>query len=243
MALNINNSRAPARLAAAKKQAAEWAARYIADAFHANWRNNRTKSAALFGGPVWCGKATLSYVATESGVLDGLRSVGYSDEFLSYIRHKGYFADSFQDEVYRGQVWQLPARNGEPRYICGYVEENSGTVILSASNGRIDVTSEKYDAASWADSLAEKMAEWNRESDEAEQARYQASEHMSEYRADYAQAAKGYRDQLCLGATSYVINMLESKLEEKRDGFKKSLSELMKAKRRALDVERYYSVK
>ena len=62
----------------------------------------------------------------EPSFLDGLRNCGHVDElFPRAFDHRGYFADSWQERVYRGQVWQLPARDGQCQYVAGYVEPDS----------------------------------------------------------------------------------------------------------------------
>lgn len=96
----------------------------------------------------------------------GLRFVGFADEIVS-LRHNGWYADEFQDEIYRGAVYQLPARRGESVYIYGYDDPNNeGAALLS-----FDWTADKEDAARWADSLAERAAGSDRECREAQHAR------------------------------------------------------------------------
>ena len=235
----INNSRAPARLAAYKKGAAEWEARYPGGP-SSDWRRNRY--GFLGDGRNWTSTGTRAYVAMNLATVEGLRDAGTSEKILG-LRYSGWFADEFQDSIYRGQVWQLPARDGEPRYICGYSEPDSGVVILSASDGRIDITDDKRDAASWADSLAEKMAEWNRESSEAENKKNAAADEIAESRADFKTAAAGLREQLKIGTTSYTCELLRGELAKTRRRFKGALAELLEAKERAENIELYYAVK
>ena len=56
-----------------------------------------------------CGKG---YRHVENCVAAGLRFVGYADKINDRIRHKGWCVDEFGDDVMRGVVYQLPARNG-----------------------------------------------------------------------------------------------------------------------------------
>lgn len=103
----------------------------------------------------------------------GLREVGYADSILS-LRHNGWFADAFQDETYRGEVWQLPARNGRPLFVYGYSDPcNAGAALICFDVERGE-DSEGYDAkreaARFADSMAESFAEAEREYSEAWQA-------------------------------------------------------------------------
>lgn len=99
---------------------------------------------------------------------DVLRFVGYSDQ-LSRINHNGWFADSYQDEIYRGAVWQLPARKGKEIYVFGYMDENNpGSAIID-----FDYTDSENDAAIRADSMAEHDAENAREYEAKDQAEQQ----------------------------------------------------------------------
>lgn len=80
-----------------------------------------------------------------------LRFVGYSDEISTHIRHKGWFADNFQDETYRGAVWRLPAKNGKERFVFGYQDScNEPAALID-----FDWTDDELDAALRADSMAE----------------------------------------------------------------------------------------
>ena len=115
---------------------------------------------------------------------DVLRFVGYSDEIVS-LRNNGWFADSFQDEVYRGAVWQLPARKGKSVYVYGYKDDNNpGSAIID-----FDHTDEKKDAALRADSMAEYDAENSREYEAKDAAEQQISE-LQEEIADNKQEIK-----------------------------------------------------
>ena len=108
----------------------------------------------------------------------GLREVGFADEILS-LRHNGWFADAFQDEIYRGQVWQIPARHGRPQFVYGYADPcNEGAALIC-----FDVEEDKSEAARGADSLAESFAEAEREYSEAWQAARQWEELGDEMKA------------------------------------------------------------
>jgi len=89
----------------------------------------------------------------------GLRFVCYADKELSYLRHEGYFADHYQDQVIRGAVWQLPARDGCETYVYGWKDPNNeGAACID-----FERTDDKTSAAKWADSMAEREAEKQRE--------------------------------------------------------------------------------
>lgn len=109
----------------------------------------------------------------------GLREAGAADEILS-LRHTGWFADAFQDETYRGAVWQLPGRNGRPQFVYGYPDPNNEGAALICFDVETGDDSEGYDAkreaARNADSMAESFAEAEREYSEAWQAARQWQE-------------------------------------------------------------------
>lgn len=90
----------------------------------------------------------------------GLRLVGFADEIDKSIRHTGWYTDEYGDrETVRGVVYRLPARNGVSRYAYGYADPwNSGAAFLS-----FDPCDDEQDAARWADHMAERMAEEERE--------------------------------------------------------------------------------
>jgi hypothetical protein len=124
----------------------------------------------------------------------GLRFVGWQDEQQETRRHthKGWFtrADEY-DEVFRGCVYQLPARDGCARYVPAYREgtdtkkgwqDTCGEVsaaldfsnVIRGARGetgsRYDIADSLRDACRAADSLAENAARRSREYDEAWQA-------------------------------------------------------------------------
>ncbi len=114
-----------------------------------------------------------NYAWIENTESAGLRFVGYADEIISSLCHRGYYIDDdgLSGEVWRGAVWQLPARHGVARYIAGYEDPcNKGAAYVD-----LDIVSEKVDrltptredandeakrqAARNADSIAERNAE------------------------------------------------------------------------------------
>lgn len=103
----------------------------------------------------------------------GLREVGFADDILS-LRHNGWYADAYQDETYRGQVWQLPARNGRPQFVYGYADPCNEGAALICFDVELGDDSEgadaKREAARGADGLAESFAKSEREYSEAWQA-------------------------------------------------------------------------
>jgi len=96
----------------------------------------------------------------------GLRFVGFADE-IAHLNHKGWYSrDEEFDEVYRGVVYQLPARDGEAQFVYGYADPNNDDCALLC----FDVETDKADAARSADRFAEILAEEERAYNRAWQA-------------------------------------------------------------------------
>lgn len=105
-----------------------------------------------------------------------LRRVGYSDECSesrSLRYNRGYYVSEDDcGEVARGVVFQLPGKNGSPRFMYGVADPfNDGPVMLSH-----DITECKANAAIWADQLAQCYAESEREYQEISNAGFQYRE-------------------------------------------------------------------
>jgi len=110
------------------------------------------------------------YAWIENTSAVGLRRVGFADEICRYIAHRGWYTDSdFQDEVYRGAVYQLPGRKGKARYLAGYDDPNNkgaAFICLDWIEGEklpdsYDTKDEgaKIEAARRADCIAQRAAE------------------------------------------------------------------------------------
>lgn len=126
----------------------------------------------------------------------GLRFVGWADELAGY-RHTGYYSradgpDGFGD-LLRGGVWQLPGRKGRARLVYGYTEfegdkeTNPGSAAVCVSDvleslshcctwDSVRDLPETREAARFADGLAERQAERERDYDSAWQAGREAAE-------------------------------------------------------------------
>lgn len=105
------------------------------------------------------------YVALPASIADGFRDIGDSHDIVR-MDHTGWFKDADMSETICGHVWQLPARNGEPVYLAGYREPDSGYVILEVNGKRFATYDDKEDAARAADGLAERVADEEREYNE-----------------------------------------------------------------------------
>lgn len=109
----------------------------------------------------------------------GLRFVGYADD-LTRLNHTGWHLDYDDGETARGIVYQMPARDGSPIFVCGYADPwqrrkgheytnpaaLSFDVIYGESGYFSTHASDNPDAADagrFADRITEIMAESERE--------------------------------------------------------------------------------
>ena len=103
---------------------------------------------------------------------DGLRFVGYANE-LARLDHTGWYLDDYCGETVRGAVWQLPGRHGAPLYVAGYADpwnDNAACISFDA------LSDDKATAAQWADAIAERMAEAERDYQRAASAGFEFGE-------------------------------------------------------------------
>lgn len=123
------------------------------------------------------GKDGLQWCEWPSAI--GLRFVGWADDLAGRrVSHFGWYCDAFQEETYRGAVYQFPARNGVPLYVIGYREGSTGNRrsewsdtsgnpaarldlanLIRGTKGGENAEDDLRDAAIQADSLAENAAE------------------------------------------------------------------------------------
>ena len=172
--------------------------------------------------------------------LDAFRDVGHVDElFPRYFDHNGWFADSSQDQVWRGHVWQLPSRDGECLYLVGYIRPDAGDAVLAPRLFRCapgesswDKPEGLQDACIAADRMAEHDAKESREHDEKWQEasrasfeRDEAREELKQARAEASNAIMALRQQRA--GTGYVAPMvcdlIRAKLDECRDDMREAL--------------------
>lgn len=120
----------------------------------------------------------------------GLRFVGYVKDsrschngYFSSEPHFGWYSDNYHDETFYPVVYQLPARNGAPRYVYGYADPcNKGAAFLS-----FDPCDNERDAQSWACRLTKHAAEDAREceaKDTAEQRQAEIADEIESARND-----------------------------------------------------------
>lgn len=119
-------------------------------------------------------------------VTDGLRKVGDADDLVR-LNHTGWYTDNWQDETVKGEVYQMPARDGKPVYIPAVNDPcNDDCACLDFTS----TTDDKEDAARWADSMAESWAEREREYRAEEDRKAKLEEIEDEIKSTY----QGFRE-------------------------------------------------
>lgn len=209
------------------------------------WYGNRGGA----GAPFPRGRDLLRWI--ENTEAAGLRFVAWADELAS-LRHTGWYTNDDGDgDSLRGGVWQLPGKGTRARLLYGYAEfegrgeMNPGSAALVVSEivetesctaweGVRDLP-ETRDAAQWADGLAERMAEQERdyrraydkgreaaEADgEAIEARRELLPLLAELRAERKRARRPWegeamRPAICAALRSRVDSLLET-ISDKRE--------------------------
>lgn len=160
------------------------------------------------GAPFTRGRSADVYRWIEDVRAVGLRFVGTAED-LARVGHSGWYTDSDNaDSLLVGSVWQLAGRKGESRLVYGYreldggEELNPGSALICVSDivrqpmrdqfGNLDETDGARDAARWADGMAEKFAEAERD-----------------YRADYNRGVKAAEaDAEALAARGRLLPLL-----------------------------------
>lgn len=157
--------------------------------FHANAYNPAS-------GPHYTGDGRM---VCDDRTLSGLRDCGAVDElFPRLFDHKGWYADNFYDETWRGRVWQLPARNGECLYLAGYTRPNAADAVVGLHVFREDNPGDRWntytnarDAAIRADEMAERDAEESREYSE----RWSKASHHNDDRTEARESLAAARHE------------------------------------------------
>jgi hypothetical protein len=117
-----------------------------------------------------------SYAWIEKPRDAGLRLVGYADEIVN-LRHKGWYCDEHQDDLFRGVVYRLPHSRG---FIAGYADPwNDGPAFVC-----LELAEDGRQAAFWADSIAEREAESEREYQERENEKIRTEEENAQFAKD-----------------------------------------------------------
>ena len=121
----------------------------------------------------------------------GLRFVGFADELAPlFIQHKGWYTDPDGfGEVYRGAVWQLPARGGQCLYVAGFADpcnEGAAFIDFEPIYGEPDDAGLDFYAALRADEIARIHAEREREYQE----KWRAAQRVRDLLADICDARR-----------------------------------------------------
>lgn len=171
------NTSATRRLASYKKQAADWLVKQPSYLHYHNWRAHR-KPVVRSNGGTWQSLADMKCFASPSDRKyycdtwpDGIRDLGDASDVVD-LRHTGWYADNDQNELVKGRVLQMPARNGRTYYFPAIYRTDSEGVTLWPLDGY----EEKEDAARTADSYAEHDAEECREYDAKDRAEFESGE-------------------------------------------------------------------
>ncbi|MGX1098867.1 hypothetical protein [Amorphus sp. MBR-141] len=157
------------------------------------------------------GSDAMRWIEAPAGC--GLRFVGAAHD-VARIEHTGWFLDDTQGETVAGAVYQMPARNGVPIFVAGYLDPwNDGPACLDFG-GTFD---DEKEAAHAADGIAERMAEESREYAAASRGRLEHDELADEIATSRTEALalireiKATRQAIC-GSPS-IIAALRRRLE------------------------------
>ena len=145
----------------------------------------KTNHKALIYGPEWTPDGTRDCYRWIEHASKGLRIVGAvhdicTREHWRTVEHTGWFLDPLGDgETVHGAVLQLPARNGTVQYVPAVSDPFNDDSYLVAFRDRTD---DLRDAVRWADGMAERYAEREREYQINESAKLRAEELRDEAR-------------------------------------------------------------
>lgn len=126
---------------------------------------NETKVGYGTSGAPWSAYGEKHMRWIESPRAAGLRFVGYADK-IARLNHTGWFTDDdgITGETMRGVVFRMATRDGKPQFIAGYQDPNNGSADDDGPCAlSFEITDEELTAAIWADRIAERAAESERE--------------------------------------------------------------------------------
>lgn len=192
----------------------------------------------------------IAKVSAPWAMVDAWRDVGDSSEILGR-RYTGWYSDADGSETYVGHVWQLPARDGVPCYVAGYVEDMggrdgrraSGYVVLEHDGRGLVTYDNKEDAARAADGLAESNAErareyserW-REASRADSDREDAREALRNARKEARDAIAAARELCGRDGVERVRAILADKVAAARRDMRRALRDIASAAERIESV-------
>ncbi len=135
----------------------------------------------------YCPRERYRYVENPA---DGLRFVGKAHDVAEKngcfrtITHRGWFIDNDQDQTVCGEVYQLPARDGEC-YVSAVSDPHSDGATIDFHS----MTGYLMEAVIESDRMAERYAEAEREY----QAKYAAEQRIEEIKSEISEAYKGFK--------------------------------------------------
>jgi hypothetical protein len=162
-------AKAPAALRYARQDVAAGKARYAETPREARLPDGGPARFIPFGG-VWQKPETMPRFTSADrrefycdNWPEGWRDLGDAHEVNRRMDNTGWYVSVHMDEVCRGRVLQIPARDGVPQYVPGtYNTECDGVTLYP-----LDRYEEPEEAARAADGYAERSAEVQREHNEA----------------------------------------------------------------------------
>lgn len=167
-------------------------------------------------------------------VSDGLRKVGDAHDIIR-LNHTGWYTDEDFGETVKGTVYRLPARGGVEQFVPAMDDPNNDDSALVDFRS---VTDCKEDAARWADSMAERFAEAEREyraKDAAEQRILSINEEIADLYKEFRQIARELRADCDRVQGVQVVRKL---VKEKWQRTKSHIHKL-KAERKKIEDEGY----
>lgn len=164
-------------------------------------------------------------------VSKGLRFVGTSHEINRRLP-LGWFTDQWQDETVSGEVYQLPGRDGEPLFVPAVSDPcNPDSACLNFSS----LTSDKEDAARWADHMAEMWAESERAFREKEEMEARIEEIGDEIKGLYSEFRRVARELRAncdrISGVQVVRELVREKWEDTKEAIHELRAERLKLER------------
>jgi hypothetical protein len=182
----------------------------------------------------------LFFDSEENARANGFRFVGFADDIARLrgcwrsIDHTGWYADAFQDETFRGAVFQITGKARGARFVAGYRESCSEGFVVDLGEVYSATPDDQcgcdprdndaaLDAARAADRFAEREAEKAREYSEAWSAGSQWAD-LKQGEADerrealaIAAEAKAVRAKVSPADAPTVCAILRGRIEAARD--------------------------
>lgn len=191
----------------------------------------------------WCSKGP-NCIAIGLNQID-FRNIGYADKIIR-TDGAGWYRDNdcgMLNGIYRGHVFQIPARKGSTQYLAAVCDEDADTMIIDATRGKYTTFDTKEDAARAADELARILAEHDREFTEAYSQEQAARGRIDDAMIQAASVTAASREQRKLGPVGATLRgWLADRINRAREELHDALNALSDA-RRAIDYAERRSAK